>query len=413
MIAETVGYLVAHGRRVDLRRGALLRRLPRGRGVRAGDAARGRGRAGAEAVVLCDTNGGSLPWQIEERVGAVVEAVALRRRHPRARRLRLRRRQRARRSAGGRDARAGHDQRIRRAVREREPLLDRRRRSSSRWASAASARARSRSSRTSPVRWPRSRTSRRTRTPRTSGGARSRTRAACTSRRSAGIRAPTSTSTRRSSAIETRVVVSELSGRGNVLAKAEEYDVDARGGRRVAVLRGVKELEARGYAFEAAEASVALLMRRAGSGVSCPRSSSSTTRSSSGSAAAEEASSPTRPSRCACAERVVHTAAEGNGPVERARRGAPQGAVGGVPGGQRHPARGLQGPHPRRRRGHGATRPRAHRARATAKSAGPRSARRRTCSRPLARARRTEIEYGLSARSGGARPRARPEKGAA
>jgi 2-isopropylmalate synthase len=60
----------------------------------------------------------------------------------------------------------------------------------------------------------------------------------------------------------TRVVVSELSGRGNVLAKAEEYDVALADGAEAEVLQGLKELEARGYAFESAEASVALLMRR-------------------------------------------------------------------------------------------------------------------------------------------------------
>ena len=88
-----------------------------------------------------------------------------------------------------------------------------------------------RSSRTSPGRSPRSRTWRPTRTRPTSAGARSRTREACTSRRSAGTRAPTSTSIPALVGNRTRVVVSELSGRGNVLAKAEEYDVDARGGR--------------------------------------------------------------------------------------------------------------------------------------------------------------------------------------
>ncbi|MGA3120515.1 MAG: citramalate synthase [Polyangiaceae bacterium] len=60
----------------------------------------------------------------------------------------------------------------------------------------------------------------------------------------------------------TRVVVSELSGRANVIAKAEEYGMTLEGGGDQAVLRGVKELEARGYAFESADASIALLMRR-------------------------------------------------------------------------------------------------------------------------------------------------------
>jgi 2-isopropylmalate synthase len=57
-----------------------------------------------------------------------------------------------------------------------------------------------------------------------------------------------------------RVVVSELSGRGNLLSKAEEYGVS--GGDVASILEEIKQLEARGFSFEAAEASVALMMRR-------------------------------------------------------------------------------------------------------------------------------------------------------
>jgi 2-isopropylmalate synthase len=111
----------------------------------------------------------------------------------------------------------------------------------------------------------------------------------------------------------TRVVVSELSGRGNVLAKAEEYDVMLAAGAESEVLRGVKELEARGYAFEAAEASVALLMRRQSANYVPPfelidyRVIMSQRRS-------EEASSETA-IKIRVRNEVVHTAAEGNGPV--------------------------------------------------------------------------------------------------
>jgi 2-isopropylmalate synthase len=58
-----------------------------------------------------------------------------------------------------------------------------------------------------------------------------------------------------------RVVVSELSGRGNLLSKAEELGVELGGDVR-GVLDEIKELEARGFAFEAADASVALMMNR-------------------------------------------------------------------------------------------------------------------------------------------------------
>jgi 2-isopropylmalate synthase len=60
-----------------------------------------------------------------------------------------------------------------------------------------------------------------------------------------------------------RVVVSELSGRGNLLSKAEEFGLEGEDpGRMATVLSQLKELEAKGFSFEAAEASVALMMQR-------------------------------------------------------------------------------------------------------------------------------------------------------
>lgn len=61
---------------------------------------------------------------------------------------------------------------------------------------------------------------------------------------------------------EMRVIVSELSGRGNVLSKAEELGVEVDAGQDGAILDAIKEAEARGYSFEGAEASVSLLLRR-------------------------------------------------------------------------------------------------------------------------------------------------------
>ena len=47
---------------------------------------------------------------------------------------------------------------------------------------------------------------------------------------------------------QSRVIVSELSGRGNLLSKAEEYQLDNIGGEEVAgVLDEIKALEARGF----------------------------------------------------------------------------------------------------------------------------------------------------------------------
>ena len=70
---------------------------------------------------------------------------------------------------------------------------------------------------------------------------------------------------------EMRVVVSELSGRGNLLAKAEEFGLaSAPGGAVGDLLATIKELEARGFSFEAAEASVAMMMKRQAPGYRPP-----------------------------------------------------------------------------------------------------------------------------------------------
>jgi len=67
-----------------------------------------------------------------------------------------------------------------------------------------------------------------------------------------------------------RVVVSELSGRGNLLSKAEEFGLGQAGGDVGGVLNEIKALEAKGFSFEAAEASVALMMKRAEPGYRPP-----------------------------------------------------------------------------------------------------------------------------------------------
>ena len=69
----------------------------------------------------------------------------------------------------------------------------------------------------------------------------------------------------------TRVVISELSGRANVVSKAGEpgfENVDAATGAKVVEIIKAKEHE--GYSFEAAEASAALLVRRLGPGYHAP-----------------------------------------------------------------------------------------------------------------------------------------------
>jgi 2-isopropylmalate synthase len=59
-----------------------------------------------------------------------------------------------------------------------------------------------------------------------------------------------------------RVVVSDLSGRGNLLSKAEEHGVEVEGEEVLPILNEIKELESRGFSFEAAEASVAMMLKR-------------------------------------------------------------------------------------------------------------------------------------------------------
>lgn len=60
-----------------------------------------------------------------------------------------------------------------------------------------------------------------------------------------------------------RAVVSELSGRGNVLSKAEELGLVTNAADASSVLQRIKDLEARGFHFESADASVELMLRRA------------------------------------------------------------------------------------------------------------------------------------------------------
>ena len=62
-----------------------------------------------------------------------------------------------------------------------------------------------------------------------------------------------------------RVLVSDLSGRSNIVYKAREYDIDLNGQDQAVrqILGRIKEMESRGYEFEAAEASFELLIQEA------------------------------------------------------------------------------------------------------------------------------------------------------
>jgi 2-isopropylmalate synthase len=61
----------------------------------------------------------------------------------------------------------------------------------------------------------------------------------------------------------TRVLVSDLGGRAGMKMKAEEFGLELDAPTSAELAKAVNELEARGYVFEAADASLELLMRRA------------------------------------------------------------------------------------------------------------------------------------------------------
>ena len=123
MIEETVAFLRAQGKRVIYDAEHFFDGW-RADAEYALETLRAAARGGAETIVLCDTNGGSLPWQIADGVARRARGRRRRRapRHPRARRRRLRRGQLARRGARRRAPRAGHDQRLGRALRQRQPV---------------------------------------------------------------------------------------------------------------------------------------------------------------------------------------------------------------------------------------------------------------------------------------------------
>jgi 2-isopropylmalate synthase len=110
-----------------------------------------------------------------------------------------------------------------------------------------------------------------------------------------------------------RVVVSDLSGRGNLLSKAEEHGVEVEGEEVLPVLNDIKELEARGFSFEAAEASVAMMLKRQEYGYKPPFELVDffvNVEHRQGRGIFAEATVKVR-----VQGELLHTAAEGNGPV--------------------------------------------------------------------------------------------------
>jgi 2-isopropylmalate synthase len=112
-----------------------------------------------------------------------------------------------------------------------------------------------------------------------------------------------------------RVVVSELSGRANLLSKAEEYGLEIGNGESVPqVLQEVKALEAQGFSFEGAEASVIMMLKRQQPDYKPPFELidfSVIVEHRQGRGIFAEATVKVR-----VGGQIYHTAAEGNGPVD-------------------------------------------------------------------------------------------------
>jgi 2-isopropylmalate synthase len=110
------------------------------------------------------------------------------------------------------------------------------------------------------------------------------------------------------------VVVSELSGRGNLLSKAEEYGIAVQDDKNVnEVLNTIKTLESQGFSFEAADASVMMMFKRQQPGYTAPFELidfSALVEHRKGRGIFAEATVKV----CVNGE-VMHTASEGNGPV--------------------------------------------------------------------------------------------------
>ena len=109
-----------------------------------------------------------------------------------------------------------------------------------------------------------------------------------------------------------RVVVSEVAGRRNVRIRALELGL-ASGGEEGAVLQLIKELEHRGFQFEAAEGSFEMLLRRKDPGYRAPFVVDDFTvivEKRGGDGIRAQATVKLRVD-----DEVVHTAAEGDGPV--------------------------------------------------------------------------------------------------
>ena len=349
MVADSVAYMAAAGRRVvfDAEHFFDGYRADRGYALEVLAAAAD---AGADTLVLCDTNGGTLPDDVGRIVAEVVGPVADRDRRALPQRRLVRGGQLGRR--GGRRRRCTC--RARRTATASAAATPTCSRSSPAWSSSAGTRC----CRTGGwPRWPRPRgRSRSWRTcrsrpgSRTSARRRSPPRRACTPRRSPGGRTPTRTSTPARSATRRRCWSASWPAAATCWPRPPSSASTCPTTRRWPgqVLEQVKEAEHRGYAFEAADASFELLVRKS-AGVLPAWFKLEGYRVVIERATTEDRSEAIVRLRLGD-DRVV-AVGEGVGPVHALDQALRRGAVRGLPGTGRHPPGRLQGAHPGRPRG--------------------------------------------------------------
>ena len=221
-------------------------------------------KAGADFVVLCDTNGGTLPREVAAITAAARGKLTTRLGIHTHDDIGLGVANALAAVEAGRDPCPGHDQRLRRTHRQLQPhqrhpqprVQDEEavRAGDSRWRSCASCRSS----------WMRSPTSGTTRAspgwarPRSPTKAGMHVNAVQKVARSFEHIDPALVGNRR------RVLVSDLAGRSNIVMKAQElgFRVTNDTPELKTILARIKELEHEGYEFEAAEASLALLISR-------------------------------------------------------------------------------------------------------------------------------------------------------
>lgn len=111
---------------------------------------------------------------------------------------------------------------------------------------------------------------------------------------------------------EMRFLMSDLAGRGTVLHEAEKLGMDLESDKAREILEEIKRLEHEGYVFEGADASVALMVKRAAEDYAPPFEliTFSTMVKQNGAGSENEATVKVRVN-----DEIYHTAATGNGPV--------------------------------------------------------------------------------------------------